>query len=192
MKSVLFLLVILTFISRVDLHGQSDIYLQHRKKPNRQKKLDLQLIYLIKTTDTLYYNKIVDYSDSYLVITESHRENKDTAVYDPVKGSFVYEAMYQTDTVIIQFSDILYLKKDLFKNRALEEYGGCYSFVTIIGSLIILPITYFQSGAAALNKGVIISGSILAITLPLWFLGTRKIKYDLKGKWKFQVRGIKN
>lgn len=192
MKFVLFLLTILTFNSDVDLHGQRDIYIQHRKNPNRQKKLDLQLTYLIKTKDTLYHNKIVDCSDTYLVITDSKRQNKDTAIYDPVKGSFVFEAMYQTDTVFIQYSDILYLKKYLFKNRALEEYGGCYSFVTIFGSLILLPIAYFQNGMAALNEGAIISGSILAITLPLWFLGTRKKKYDMKDKWEFQVSGIKN
>jgi hypothetical protein len=59
--------------------------------------------------------------------------------------------------------------------------------LALLGGIIALPISYFKSGLPAFKEGLVIEGAVLAVALPAWFVGSRKIKYNTKKKWEFKV-----
>src|SRR5688572_10463811 len=120
------ILTITTFfiLSLTHVFGQEKLVLEHKKKTSKKKYIDLNREYYIKTTDTSYYSKIVEFTDTTLSIIGWVKTNRDTAYGYSYKVSktkdtsyTVVRPLYKRDTTKILFSEIQTLKKDWFKNR---------------------------------------------------------------------------
>ena len=136
--------------------GQSKIYLQHQKKPSRQKKISVNRDYTFQTSDSSYYrHQILSFTDSTLMIGTS----------------------FPGDTALLYMTDIQSLRKN-------KKFGVFE--VTAFAGLILLTVTpvvwAFEGGTAAIEtlKGV---GVLAAFSVPVILLKEIGRNKDTKNKW---------
>jgi hypothetical protein len=189
MKKLFRLLLIILVTSPFLLSAQSVLLIHNRKNPVKTKRLELDRLYVIKTVDTLYSTRIVDYTDSTIRITKAVK-TKDSAIHitrypNPNANDTSYYRLWRNDTVSISFKDIISLEKDVLKNRRWLEPFGYLAVGGVLG-LVLIPISAVAYGPEdAVNVAVPVL-SILAVTLPVIYFGTRKTKYDMQKEWTFK------
>jgi len=172
--------------------GQEPLVLQHRKKVNRYKKLYLDREYTFKTTDTTYDSEILSFSDTTVTITRWIPGTETEIVhYEDHRGKRGKDEMrtirkYIDDTLALPNSQILYIKKDWFKNREWLAPFGYLAFAGVLG-VIGLPVAAIVNGKKGVNDLLRFDVIVIAISAPPIFLGTRSTKYNLKKKWKIKT-----
>jgi hypothetical protein len=95
-----------------------------------------------------------------------------------------YFRVWTEDTVQILFRDIVYLEKDLFRSRRWLEPFGYFAIGGVL-ALGLSPIVAIAEGPQDGIECLKVGGAILGITVPIIFVGTRKVKYDMQTKWRF-------
>ena len=152
---VITLLVSMMF-SFIPCISQSEIYLQHRYKPNRQKKINLNHSYTVQTIDSAYYRaKLTGYS----------------------KDSLTIYSEYADQYTNIAIDEVLYLEK-LKKSHIFEVIAT----LGIIG-LTITPIVWATEGNEEALGMLQASGVLLAASVPFVALKEMGRKKDTKSKW---------
>lgn len=151
-----YLVILFILLPVLVMLGQSKIYLQHQKKPNRHKKISVNQDYTFLTSDSSYYRyRILSFTDSTLMIG----------------------ANFPGDTALIYTTDIQSLRKN--KKFGIFE-------VTAFAGLILLSVTpvvwAFEGGTAAIEtlKGV---GVLAAFSVPVILLKEIGRNKDTKNKW---------
>lgn len=155
---IVFFLVFLFLVSALTpCFSQSDIYLQQRLKPNRQKKISFKKEYEIQTADTIFYRHQISYfSDDTLLLSSN-------CCPQPFKLAFI---------------DITYIEKS-------KKYGGFEIIATIgIIALSITPVIWATEGNDAALEMLEVSGVFLACSVPVLLLKEAGRKKDTKTKWK--------
>jgi hypothetical protein len=136
--------------------AQSNIYLQHQIKSNRQKKISIKHDFTFHTADTIYYRThILSYTDSTLMIA----------------------AKVQSDTIVLSIEDIQYLEKH-------PKYA-IFGITAYLGAILlsVTPVVWaFEGGQAAIGtlQGV---GVLAAISIPGLLLQNIGRKKDIKNNW---------
>ena len=163
---------------------QDKIILQKRNNPNKKKVLSYNTEYVIKTVNASYKSTIASFTDTSLTVTTWEKTGKDTVYnyYQGLKEINKSRPLYARDTIVIPFKDIQYLKKDLFSNRTWLEPFGYIGLGAGLG-LVLLPIVAIDKGSAGVKEWVTFELILLAASVPPLFIGTRKVKYNLKEKW---------
>jgi hypothetical protein len=140
--------------------SQSDIYLQHKYKPNRQKKIDFNHAYTIQTIDSTYYKARV-------------------SVYS--KDTLALYSEYANHVSKILIKEVIYVEK-------VKKFHGFEVIATfgIIG-LTISPIIWATEGNDAALEMLQASGALLAVSVP--FIALREIgrKKDTMNKWVINI-----
>jgi hypothetical protein len=137
--------------------GQSNVYLQHRYKPNVQRKISPKRVYNINTSDSTFYSyHILALSDSTLKVNSESRQ----------------------DLRDIPVGDIEQLEK--VKNYGVFEVVGTLG---IIG-LTITPIIWATEGNDEALGMLEASGVLLASSVPIILLKDIGRKKDMRKKWK--------
>ncbi len=137
--------------------SQSQIYLQHKEKPNRIKKIATERLYTFQALDTTYYDcRILGLSDSTEIIV----------------------LLSKDDTLLLPTSDILSLEK----NKEI----GVFEVTAYLGVILlaITPVVWaFEGGEAALGtlQGV---GVLAACSVPFLLLKKIGKKKDTRNKWR--------
>ena len=103
---------------------------------------------------------------------------------NPSANDTSYFPEYRVDTLEIQLRQIVYLERNLFKNAGWAEPFLWLSFGGV-GTLGLAPVVAVAEGPESGSECLKIGGAILAITLPVIFIASRTIKYDMKNKWNF-------
>jgi len=202
-KELLFLIVCLDS-SAGTVHAQRQLTLQHRWKSQRTKVIKLDRIFQIQTADTAYFSNIIGFTDSTILIPIRTPTGKDSVYvrsyhyqkYSKNSPGFGKDTtivnrtvvpLYRSDTLVIAFTEILWLKKDWFNDtRWLEPFGW-----VLAGSILgvaMLPVAAIDEGAEGVRNWASFEAVLLAVALPPIFIGSRRTKYDLKKKWKLMTR----
>lgn len=206
-KQIAVLIVVLLNMTHVN--GQHKLILQHKTKAGREKVIDLDREYEIRTNDTIYYSKIVAFTDSSLSIPISHKTGSDTtytysytyATYpdqtffrtgkpkDTTYSQVIVRPLYRNDTTVILFTDIREIKKDWFKNR-----GWLRGVVLLgIGGAVagaFLPFAAIDEGREGVENWLLFEGAVIGIAGPSLFIGTRKTKYNMSKKWRLEAEPL--
>ena len=144
----------------VNANAQSNIYLQHQIKSNRQKKISLKREYTFQTSDTTYYRtQIVSWTDSTLLVVTN----------------------VKNDTIVLSVENIQYLEKH--SKHAVFEVTAYLGVIL----LSVTPVVWaFEGGQAALEtlQGV---GVLAAFSVPGLLLKTIGSKKDIKNKWSIRT-----
>lgn len=157
-KYILLIFIVLIFV--IPGLSQSKIYLQHKTKPDRQKKLSMKRDYTFQTYDTTYYKyRILAFTDSTLMIGK----------------------LFSGDTVLISMFDITCL--------TMNKKVGFFEVTAYLGCILltISPIVWaFEGGEAALGtlEG---AGLLAAFSIPVLLLKEVGRKKDTKIKWYFRT-----
>jgi hypothetical protein len=136
--------------------AQSNIYLQHQIKSNRQKKISINRDYTFHTADTIYYRtQILSWTESTLMIA----------------------ANVQSDTIVLSIENIQYLEKH-------SKYA-VFEITAYLGAILlsVTPVVWaFEGGQAAIGtlQGV---GVLAAFSVPGLLLKRVGRKKDTKNKW---------
>ena len=190
MKRNLYILLYIIFFSTINCYGQKKIFLEHKKNPKKKKNIKLEREYTIKTIDTIYYSKIVGFNDTSLSVLIWSKTNRDTVYhykqYGNTKDTSVIRPIYKKDTTMILFSNILYLKKDWFKNKRWLEPFGWVAVGSVLG-VGLLPVAAIDKGSEGIKEWAEFEAILLGISVPIIFIGTRQTKYDIKKKWNIKV-----
>ena len=178
--------------SITNVEGQNRLLLQHKTKLSKKKHLNLEREYHIYTFDKIYKReKIIGYTDSTISISSWTKIYKDSIhTYKSKKNiDFVYTetpSIYIRDTTIIAFDDIQFLKIDWFKNtRWLEPFA--WIAIAAVFVVIVLPVMAIEDGSQGVKEWAMVEASLLAVSVPPLFLGTRKKTYNLMEKWTLKV-----
>ena len=157
-KAVVKLSLVVIFISLcTPSSGQSKIYLQHRYKPNVQRKISPKRVYNINTSDSTFYSyHILALSDSTLKVNSDSRQ----------------------DLRDIPVSDIEQLEKG-------KRYG-VFELMGILGviGLSITPVIWAVEGNEEALGMLEASGVLLASSVPIILLKDIGRKKDMRKKWK--------
>jgi hypothetical protein len=171
-----------------DHNAYEPLVLQHRDKKNKYKKLYLDRYYAFKTSDTIYYSKIIAFNDTTITITRWLRGMQtDTTHFKNYRGKMgkdtvIISRKYIVDTLAISNSNILFIEKDWFKNRQWLEPFGYFAIGAALG-VVLLPFAALDEGKEGIHDWAVFEGILVGISAPALFIGTRKTKYDLKNKW---------
>ncbi|MDX2304692.1 MAG: hypothetical protein NW226_17920 [Microscillaceae bacterium] len=159
------LLFLFLLLFQTVLYGQNRLVLQHQSHIKRQKILSLDHSWTFKTPDSSFYaSNILAYTDSSLSI-QIH----------PSK-----------DTVILHFSKIITIEKPLFKNTRWMEPFAWIALGTVL-AIPLLPVAAIDEGIQGVKDWLVFEGVLFVISFPILFLGSRKIKYNLKEKWRLEA-----
>jgi hypothetical protein len=199
-KTLLFLALLA--IQCTSLMGQSELILRHKRKQKKTKKIDLDREFQIRTVDTVYFAKVIAFTDSTILIPTRKRTGKDTVYISThtyrkySKSTFLQigEAsdttienrtiipLYRSDTTEIRFADIKMLKTGWFKStKWLEPFGW-----VLVGSalgVVWLPVAAIDEGVQGVQEWAAFEGVLLGIALPPIFIGSRNMRYDLNKRW---------
>lgn len=115
-------------------------------------------------TDQYAYGKVVRFTESNLTIIG-----------------------YDSTEVTLNLSEIEMIERDLFPNRKwLEPFG--YIAVGAGLALVATPFIWaFDSGEQAV-EGLEFAGILAAVSVPPIYIATRKERYNLRKKWRLEVR----
>lgn len=203
----LVLTAFLLFIHSFAAMAQTELVLKHQRHPGRTKKLNLERVYDIKTADTTYVSRIIGFTDSTILIPARLKTGKDTVYvrsYTYTKFSWdtymdkeiprdttitnrTVVPLYRSDTLAIQFADVCMLRRDLFRSTRWVEPFGWVLAGAVLG-VVMLPVAAIDEGKQAVHDWLIFEGVLLGVSLPPIYLGTRRIKHDLRRKWKLSAR----
>ena len=140
--------------------AQSDLYLQHQIKSNRQKKISLRHEYTFHTVDTVFYRaRILSWTDTTLIVA----------------------AKIGSDTTVLTTGNIQYLEKH--SKHAVFEVTAYLGVIL----LTVTPVVWaFEGGAAALGtlQG---AGTLAAFSVPGLLVKTIGRKKDFKNKWSIRT-----
>jgi hypothetical protein len=170
-------------------HGQSKIVLQH-KRLNSQKVLDLERVYTVKTKDSTYYSKIIDFSDSTLSVIGLVKSNRDTTYaytyHNKVsrKDTTIMKVkpVYVHDTIVVKLKDIQLLKREWFKKQ-----GWLAPFV-VIAYVGVMGLKFSPGKTDKEVTGFfIVEGILFAVSIPPILIGTGNTKYDLINNWTIKM-----
>jgi hypothetical protein len=187
---------IVTFflLSLTPAFGQERLILEHRKKIDKIKYIDLDRTYYIQTRDTSYYSQIVGFTDTTLSIMGWVKTDKDTSyTYFPAKHKArdtsytVVVPIYKIDTINILFTDVKALKKDWFKNKGWLRLPA-YFIAGAVMAIVLLPVAAIDKGKEGVKNWAAFEGMLIGLSAPPLFVGTRKTKYDLTKKWALKVQ----
>ena len=155
-RSIVARAFLVSMLSFFPCMSQSDIYLQHRYKPNRQKRINLNHTYTVQTIDSTYYHsKLSIYSKDSLTL---YSEGNDKATH-------------------IGFNEVSCLER--------KKKSYIVEAVAIVGiiCLTISPIIWATEGNEAALEMLEASGALLAVSVPFWVLKEIGRKKDTKNKW---------
>jgi hypothetical protein len=160
LKIVTCLVFMLLLFSLIPSFSQSELYLQHKLKPNRQRKISFKKEYEIQTSDTIFYHHQISYfSDDTLLISSK----------------------CCPQSLKLPFSDITSIEKS-------KKYG-VFEVIGTIGiiALSVTPVIWATEGNEAALGMLEVSGVFLAASAP--FLAIKEIgrKKDTKTKWMIKV-----
>ncbi len=178
-------------IASITSVAQNRIILQHKIKQGKHKILDPDREYAIKTIDATYYSKLVDITDSTVSLIHDVKTGKDTTYYYSLYGkrtdTSVVRPLYRTDTTALLFSDILCIKKDLFKNKRwllpFVEFGA-----GAVLAVPLLPVAAIDRGAAGVKEWAGFEAILLGISVPPILISSIKRTYNLKDKWTITTK----
>jgi len=140
--------------------GQSEIYLQHRSKPNRKKIINLNHTYTVRTIDSSYYHvKLSIYNKDTLILNcEGFNNSTDIAI-----------------------DEVIFLEK-VKKSYVLKAVAT----IGIIG-LTISPIIWATEGNEAALGMLQVSGVFLAASVPFLIIKEIGRKKNTKNKWLISI-----
>lgn len=168
--------------------GQELLRLQHRHKPNRIKTLRADMIYELKTDDSLYYSRIIGLTESSIKISGRKYSGRDTTVFYPYYGhsrdTLIKNKIYIEDTLEIAFNKFIYIKKSWFRQPSLAEPFGWLLAGGVIG-IAGIPFTALYKGGIFFTQHLAIEAGIFAISIPMVLFFQGHTKYDMKNKWRF-------
>lgn len=183
MKFFVVQIVMLLLFNSINLFGQNKIILVHKNETDKQAIVLFDRKFEIISKENSYHTSIINAKDGNITIIE-HNLKKDTSnqINSPTKTP--YNWVY--DTLKIPFEQIEYIKAYRFKNR---NWTMPFVFIAavIIGSVFLNPLVSATQGKDTAGKMTIMQISLMTITLPPILIGTRKVKYDLKNKWKVKA-----
>ncbi len=169
--------------------GQNPFSIYNISRPAKVKTLKAKRLYTIKTSDTtFFYRRLIAFTDSSIVTTKRVKAQDSimriTRYPNPSSNDTNYFRVWKEDTFHIAFRDIEYLERDLFTSRNWLEP---FSYFAIGGVLAVAvsPIVAIAEGPQDGLLSLKIGGAFLGVTAPIIFIGTRKIKYDMRTKWRF-------
>ncbi len=163
--------------------GQNSLLIQNRAKPSKVKALKIKRPYTIKTSEAIFFRSyLLAFTDS--AIKSTRRVKYFTRSFNSSANDTSYHTVWREDTFYIPFRDVVYLEKYYFTNRGwLEPFA--YFAVGGLGAIVLSPVAAMMGGPEHGIQFLKIGGAILGITVPVIFVGTRKIKYDMRNKWRF-------
>ena len=174
MKKLLYL-IFFTLGTLVNIYGQNNLILERKTNPKNHKKIDFNKMYTIKTTDTIYYSKIINFTDTSIFINHCYKTN------------YKQDSTYIKDTLQILFSNIEYLKKDWFTNKKWLKPFNKIGLYAVLG-IAIFPFILLNTGTEDLKEWAIIDSFLFGISFPVIFIGNGQTKYDLKNKWTIKTK----
>ena len=154
------IIYIVLFSFGIPCFGQAQLYLQHRDKPHRQENISLSKEYTFKTADSTFTKyRIIAFSEEDLLISSISLE----------------------DTVQIAFKDINGLIK--VRKFGLFEAIGTLGLVCLTST----PALWATGRSDEASDMMLISGFLLAVSVPV--IAARRIgrKRDIKTKWSIRV-----
>ncbi len=172
--------VAVVFISSA-CYAQNEIDIVKRKNPSKQRTLYFDKKFEIKVGEESYNAKIIDVSGTHISILQQNLKKSASPVPD---DKHPYNWAY--DTLKIPIQQIDYIKSHRYKNRRWVIPFASVAALTI-GTVFFTPLVSAIKGRKTADKMALIQIGILAVTLPPVLIGTRKVKYDLKTKWKFNL-----
>ena len=190
------ILPVVTFslLSLTQAFGQEKLILEHRKKNNKIKYINLDREYYVQTTDTSYYSKIVGFTDTTLSLIGWVKTNRDTTYTSFYTGRkakdtnyTVVSPIYKKDTLTILLTDLRTLKKDWFKNKGWLRMPAWFAAGAVLG-ILLLPVAAIDEGKEGVENWAAFEGMLIGLSVPPLFVGTRTTKYDLTKKWTLKVQ----
>jgi hypothetical protein len=168
-------------------YGQTDIVLEHKSNPEKQRIIKPHRAYIIKTHHTIYYSNLVGVTDSALLILQRKETDPDSAyaLYEQSgihKDSMFQVSMHYMDTLSILLSDIQYISIPWFKNRKwLEPFG--WIMMASVMAVGLLPFAVISDGMEGAKEWAEFEAILVGVSFPISYIGTRQTKYDLQNKW---------
>lgn len=161
--------------------GQNGVSLVKRKNSQAQRILYFDKKFEIKLGEESYNAKIIKVSETHVSVLEHHlKQNAVSPAGDKHPFNWVY------DTLKIPIQQIDYIKAHRYKNRRWVIPFASVAALTI-GSVFFTPLVSALKGRETADKLAVIQIGILAVTLPPVLIGTRKVKYDVRKKWKLNI-----
>jgi hypothetical protein len=193
MNNLIVILALLLFSSTA-VKGQSKLVLEHNRKSNKKRYIEMDREYYIKTTDTSFYSQILSFTETTLSVTgkwiKTNRDTSYTITYSISKHRdttiTITRPLYRRETVVILFSDIQVITKDWFKKRDWLTIFGDIGFGAVL-AVPLLPVAAIDKGAKGVKNWLLFEGILLAIATPPLIIGSRHTKYDLIRKWTIKT-----
>jgi hypothetical protein len=202
-----FLFIVLVHFHLTSVMGQSELFLRHKRKENKTRKINLEREFEIKTNDTTYFGIIIGFTDSTILIPTKQKTGKDTVYihtysYTKYSKSTFFQIgeardttvvqrtvvpIYRPDTTEIHFSNIVMMRRDWFKSR---RWLGPFGWM-VVGSALgvgLLPVAAIDEGNDGVKEWAQFEAILLGIALPPIFIGSRRTKYDLNKKWSLETK----
>jgi hypothetical protein len=182
------LVLVLFLLAPAFVWAQSFFLIQNRYRSSKKRKLKPNWEYTIKTNETIYHHKkLVGVTDTSIKITidvpTSDLEMWIQRYPNPNANDTTYSVKSRKDTIDIAFRKMFYLERHLFRKREWTE-PFYYFALGGVGAIALSPIVALADGPGA-GLGCLRVGAILiCITVPIIFISTRKVKYDMND-WLF-------
>lgn len=168
-------------------NSQHRIYLSKISNPKKTKTFKLHPESTIKTTADIINPRIFAVTDSSLILVGEVPTGRDTIYIQkyfsrPSDSTTVH--ITKTDTINVSFDSILYIRRDLFKNKKWMEPIQFAALPAMLG-LIALPIAAIALRDEAWDNYVRTEGILIGATIVPIFVGTIGRKFDTQKKWRF-------
>ncbi len=187
MKCLNFLALFISLLISTFSFSQQSIFLQKISNHKKIKVLDLDREYNIKTTDNIFCSKILDVTDSSLILIGQVPTGKDSLLVQkyfskPSDSTIVH--LSKTDTINILFTRIQYIRKAWFKNNKWVEYPVSFFSIPAILGLVGLPIAAIVLNNEDFKTYAITEGVLIGATLIPIIIGNGGRKFDTQRTWK--------
>jgi len=181
MNQLSVIISVLVLLLSCEGYGQNEMSIVKRKNSSKQRTLYFDKEFEIKVGEESYNAKIIKVSETHISILEQNL--KKSASSEP-GDKHPYNWAY--DTLKIPIQQIDYIKSHRYKNRRWVIPFASVAVLTV-GSVFFTPLVSAIKGRKTADKMALIQIGIIAVTLPPVLIGTRKVKYDLRTKWKFNL-----
>jgi len=195
------MVLILVLLGVTGGYGQRRLMLVHKIKPEKKKMIDQDWEYKIRTADTAFALKIIAFSDSSLSVPravksgETTYTSQETKVHYAKRGLRLWKkrvaidttyntytetrSIYRTDTLAVSFQDIRVMKKSWFKKT------------DWVGVVLDNALTVMTSPSSHMDTKTMwqVQAVMLAVSVPVIFIGTRSTRYNLVKKWQLRAEG---
>lgn len=160
-----FLIVFLISTTAFTTIAQDKIILQHQKRERKQKILSLDKPFQYKLNDsTFHYGKIRSFDQEQITIIK-----------------------YDSSLVSMNIKEIELISRDKTQNRRWLEpfyYIGIGAAMTLGAT----PVVWATAGGDKAVDALVFAGILTVVSAPAIVAGVRQERYNLKKRWKIEIR----